>query len=111
MIVDIALNRAADRRSLEQAVADGESPERTRELDPQSRELDAGRSAAGLLRSGSDALERRFAAHDEVTNVEITFMGLQICALRTERDPHRTAGNLRIHVRGAGGGVGVVTPD
>src|SRR5262249_28524426 len=111
MIIDGAFNRAADCRPLEQAVANGESPERTREFDPQSRKLDTVRCAVGLLWRGSDALEGSFAAHDEVANIENAFLRRQIRALRIKRHPHLAAGDLRVHVGEAEEGAGVFTLD
>src|SRR5262249_48146593 len=98
VIINVAVDRAADGRALEQSVADREPAERAGELDPQTRELDAGRWAAGLLRSGSDPLERRLSAHDEVPDVENAFLRRQIGALRIERYPHLAAGDFLIDI-------------
>ena len=111
MVVDISVDRGADRRSLHQPVADGEAAERAREVDPQARELHPRRGPAGLLRSGGDAVERGLAAHREVANIEDAFLRRQIGALRIERDPHLAADDLGIDVVEAEEGAGVVGLD
>src|SRR5262249_47567002 len=108
MIIDISIDSAADRRAFEQSVADGEAAGRTGELDPQTRELDARRLAAGLLRRGGDALERGFSTHHEVANIERAFLRRELRALRIERHPHLAAGNLRVDVVEAEESAGVV---
>src|SRR5262249_47154823 len=88
MVIDVAIDRAADGGTLEQPVADGEAAERAGEIDPQVRELDPRRRAARLLLAGSNALERRFSAHDETADVENAFLRRKVGALRVERNPH-----------------------
>src|SRR5262245_38814868 len=56
MVVDVSIDRAADGGALEQPVADGEAAERTGEIDPQVRELDPRRRAAGVPPGSRDAL-------------------------------------------------------
>src|SRR4029453_8557616 len=109
MIIDVAVDRAADCRTLEQPIADGEAAARAGELNPQARELDAGCWDAGLLRGVSDPLQRPFSAHHEVANIENPLLRRQIGALRIERNPHLAAGELRIHIGEAEEGAGVVT--
>ena len=111
MVIDVAIDRAADGGTLEQPVADGEAAERTGEIDAQVRELDAGRRAAGLLLAGSNALERRFSAHDETADVENAFLRRKVGALRVERNPHFAADDLGGDVVEAEEGAGVVGLD
>src|SRR5258707_6226309 len=87
MVIDVAIDRTADGGTLEQPVADGEAAERTGEIDAQVRELDAGRRAAGLLRAGSNRLERRSSPDDEPANAENAFLRRKGDALRRVRDP------------------------
>ena len=72
------------------------------------RELDTGRRAAGLLRAGSNALERRFSADDEPANVENAFLRRKVGALRVERNPHFAADDLGVDVVEAEEGTGVI---
>src|SRR5262249_41477253 len=111
MVVDMPTDRAADGGVLEQPVANGEAAERAGEIDPQVRELDPRRWAAGLLRGGSDALERRFSAHHEAADVENAVLRREIGALRIERDPHFAAADLGVDVVEAEEGAGVVGLD
>src|SRR5262249_23071844 len=107
MVIDVSIDRAADRGALQQPVANGEATERTGEIDAQVRELNSRRYPAGLLRAGSDALERCFSAHHEAANVEKTFLRRKIGALRIERDPHFAAADLGVDVVEAEEGAGV----
>ena len=85
MVIDVAIDGAADRGALEQPIADGEAAKRTGEIDAQVRELDTGRRAAGLLRPGSNALERRFSADDEPANVRLLSHTREYPPLRRRR--------------------------
>jgi hypothetical protein len=108
MVIDVAIDRAADGGALQQPVANGEAAERAGEIDAQVRELNSRRRPAGLLRAGSDALERCFSADDETADVENAFLRRKIGALRIERDPHLAAADLGVDVVEAKEGAGVV---
>src|SRR5262249_33829238 len=98
MIVDIAVDRAADSRPFQQTVTHGKAAKRAGEVDAQARELDAGRRPAGLLWGSGDALERRLAAHRDGGNVQRAFRRGESGVLWTERDPHLAADELGIDV-------------
>src|SRR5262249_39492108 len=108
MVIDVAIDRAADGGALQQPVANGEAAERGGKIDTQVRELNSRRHPAGLLRAGSDALERCFSADDETADVENAFLRPKVGALRIERDPHFAAANLGVDVVEAEEGAGVL---
>src|SRR5262249_15304790 len=102
-IVDEALGGGADDRALDEALANDEAAVRAGELDPHAREFHTGLVCRALsvrcVRSGRNPLQRAFAAHREIANIQNAVLRrLRIGARWIHRYPHLAAIDLRIGV-------------